>query len=665
MGAIYVARHKQTGRQAAVKVIDGNQPEVMARFKLEASVAAEVDHPGIVEVFDADYDPSTATCFIAMELLRGRTLRALMDDESTRPQAVVDLLALALEPLSAAHAKGYVHRDLKPENIFVVEELGKLKHVKLLDFGIAAQEGVSRMTRTGTAMGTPHYMSPEQATNARDAGPASDIWAIGVMLYEAICGDVPFKGQTAHAVIVQACTREHEPLQNTVSGLDPGLARLVDRCLAKLPQHRPDNADSLLAELRSLLRPNSLPAARPLRRSSLPAAGASGTRARSTLGTNSLVAEIPMRFSPQALWTASGAAVLTASAALTMLDVFTPEAGLLLAGVGSALSAGGVMRLRKTRVSQRERTQHPDTKATAVKRPSRPVEIIHPARGPEAALVTIELYLDLSSAVTRRIAARVMSLRNEHPDGIRVIVKPLPDPNREISWMTAEAMRDVFEGCGRDAFWNMYDRLLTTTRKITTELLGELAVGAGAELHELRRALRSRLRQRVIATCREEGVARGAVQSPAVFMNGLALGEDLTDDRLRWAYHDAVNEAKRQVGSGLAEMRTELVQPGVSRMTLRGVLIGYQGARNAPRALRRTREQARERAHKLLARAKLPGADFADLALRFGDSQIDLGEVDLMLLPGAIKDAVARLEMLEVSEPIECDEGFQVQQRIK
>jgi serine/threonine protein kinase len=663
MGAIYVARHRQTGRQAAVKVIEGDQPEVMARFKLEASVAAEVNHPGIVEVFDADFDPDTSTCFIAMELLRGRTLRALMDDDATKPQEVVELLTLALEPLAAAHAKGYVHRDLKPENIFVVEDLGKQKRVKLLDFGIAAQERAGRLTRSGTTMGTPHYMSPEQATNARAAGPASDIWALGIMLYEAICGDVPFKGETAHAIIVQACVREHEPLESTVTGLDPGLARLVDRCLAKQPEQRPMDAAVLHCELRMLLRPNSLPAARPLKRTSLPTEDASGMRSRA-LDDDSVALQIPMIWSAQTAWLTSGAVVLSSSAVLAWLDVLAPEAALLLAGTGVAMSAASILHMRKVHAARENTVQDAGPAVTVAQRSRRPMEIRYPARGPEAAPITIELYVDLSLGVTRRICQRVMALRAEHPEQIRIIARPLPDPTREIAWLTAEALRDVFERSGNDAFWHMYDSLLTCTRKVTNDLLLEVAVSAGAEPHELRRALRARLRRRVIAAAREQAVERGAVESPTVFMNGQLLGEDLADDRLRWAYHDALAEVKRRAGTELAVMRTEVAPMSSLRMKLRGVLIAYQGARDAPRALRRTREQARERADKLLARARLPGADFSDLALRFGDRLIELGEVEVSELSVPIQDAVARLAIGEVSDPLERDEGFHVLQRV-
>jgi hypothetical protein len=667
MSTLYVAKHCQTGRDAALKVIEGNNPEALARFKLEASVAASLNHPGIVQVFDADFDPQTSSCFIAMELLRGRTLREFMEDPNAQPQQVVELLMMAMEPLALAHARGYVHRDLKPDNLFVVEEPGAPARVKLLDFGIAAQQGVERLTQVGTAMGTPHYMSPEQATNARGAGPASDVWALGIMLYEAISGEVPFLGETAHAVVVRACTSDHEPLGSVVEGVDPEFARVVDACLAKQPQDRPADAGELLNRLQRLVRPASLlPPARPQRsRLRLGAAALVSGMRTLTRSERSELLVAQRQHLPVGLIFA-GAILVLGAALSAFVDALPLRLGLLLAAIGAGLSIAGAL-IVGARSAVSPAARKPE--ATPAAPPSMPVAtaaVLHPTRGPGAAPVSIELYADLSTAVARRACQRLLALRLEHPEDIRLVFKPLPDAEREIAWLLAETLRHVFERSSLEAFWELFDRLLCTTQKISPRLIEESVATIGMQIHELRRALRARHHQRIVAGCREEALMRGAVGNPTVFMNGRPLSEDLTDDRLRWAYFDALNEAKQQTTAALGGQATMVAgpKPRATRMCVRGLLVRYQGARNAPRTLRRTRAEAIERALKLVARAQLPRTDFADIALRFSDGLVELGELNVSDVAEPMQSAIAQLSLLELSCPVECDEGFHVLQRV-
>ena len=266
MARVYVGRHRVTGKPAAIKLLDAGLTDE-DRFLREASATADIGHPDIVDIFDAGRDPETGAFYIAMELLEGETLREHMEDEATTPGQILRLIRRSVVPLCEAHARGFVHRDLKPENIFVV---GERQQVKLLDFGIARRMNASRMTATGTSMGTPHYMSPEQAMDAGKVSAASDVWSVGVMIYEALSGAPPFDGETIHAVIVAACTQDHVPLAERVPEVDPALSELVDRCLAKTPSDRPATAGALLAELDRLLPKCSLPASRPPSNLALP-----------------------------------------------------------------------------------------------------------------------------------------------------------------------------------------------------------------------------------------------------------------------------------------------------------------------------------------------------------------------------------------------------------
>ena len=659
MGVLYVGRHLQTGRRAAIKVIEQASPDALARFRVEASISAQLNHPGIVDVFDADMDES-GSCFIAMELLEGCTLREVMDDPSATPQQVIQHLIAALEPLAAAHAKGFVHRDLKPENLFVIRQPSSGPKLKLLDFGIVSRQSDERLTRAGTAMGTPHYMSPEQATSARDAGPASDIWSVGVMMYEAIRGEPPFDGETGNAIIVKACTAPHMPLDSVAPGVDPQIARLIDRCLSKQPAERPQSAQALLDELKVLLRPNSLPAERP----SLPvrpvilqhAANDTDSGVRPSLRTRRLTNAVNVL-------AASGVVCSLGALALPLTGIVAPGAALIVAAVGGGLLLGATSRMRNLREALKpEPTALRPMQTVALARSNRPKPLLHPSRGPEHASVKIDLYGDLSCAITRRAFQRVMSLRLQHAEEVQLSWRPYWDATRENAPLTAEIARALFEREGPGPFWAFFDRMLVTSRKVTSELLYGAAAEAGADMHGFRRALRTRMYMRVLYECREEAEAIGIDTSPTVVINGMMLVGEQSDDRLHWAYVDAkaALAAKRRV-----EMSdTRAGDQPIAQASLRGLLIRYRGARNAPSTLQRSRAQALERATKLLGRARMEGNDFSDVALRFADCLLEPDELSPRLLDQSFADAAAGLRVGQLSEPIECDEGFMVLQRL-
>jgi TonB family protein len=254
MGTVYEARHVTTRKRCALKLLRrefSSNTQIVERFLREARAPAEIGHPGIADVFDADRDPVRDQVFLVMEYLEGEDLRVRLSKTPSLGERLA-LFAGVLEPLAAAHAKGFVHRDLKPENVFVARERDGSERVKLLDFGIARQMTADRLTQTGLSMGTPHYMSPEQWRSAKASTPQTDVWAFGVMLYEAIAGDVPFGGETAGDITVRVCTEPQVPLVVHQPAIPPAVAALVDRCLAKNPAERPADASSLLAEFRAL-----------------------------------------------------------------------------------------------------------------------------------------------------------------------------------------------------------------------------------------------------------------------------------------------------------------------------------------------------------------------------------------------------------------------------
>ncbi len=259
MGVVYLARHRTRGESVALKVLYDKEHDFRGagheRFVREANASEEIGHPGLVRTLDAGVEPD-GTRYIVMELLEGQSLRERMRAGLSRRRSLEIVIDL-LEPLAAAHAKGFVHRDLKPQNAFVVCDGAGRESVKLLDFGISRRPGVQTVTDFATAMGTPHYAAPEQMQNARDVTAAADVWSTGVLLYRLLTGRLPFEGD-AIQMVLRAGEERHAPLQVRVSGIDARLSALVDRCLAKSPEDRPAHAGEVRAELAALLADPSL-----------------------------------------------------------------------------------------------------------------------------------------------------------------------------------------------------------------------------------------------------------------------------------------------------------------------------------------------------------------------------------------------------------------------
>jgi len=253
MGAVFAAENLDLGRQVAIKVLYGDlaRDESLAkRFRQEARAAAAIGHPGIVDVLDLGTTEDGAA-FIVMERLDGETLGARILRMGRLPASMaVTLVAEALEALAAAHAKGIVHRDLKPDNIFLVTK--PVPAVKLVDFGISKLQGAEDVgiTTTGMVMGTPLYMSPEQARGHRDIGQATDLYAMGAILYTALCGEPPLSGSSYNELIAKLVTEEPARLETRRRGLPAPLVELVHGLLDKDPSVRPharDTADRLRA----------------------------------------------------------------------------------------------------------------------------------------------------------------------------------------------------------------------------------------------------------------------------------------------------------------------------------------------------------------------------------------------------------------------------------
>ncbi len=203
MGTVYRTRHVTLGRALALKVLRSDlaqEPELAARFLVEAQATAAIEHPNVVSITDFGRLPDKRPYFV-MELLTGQTLSALIRAGGPLPASAAVHVAIAIASgLEAAHAAGVVHRDLKPENVFLLDDASK--EVRVVDFGAALIVGASRLTKKGVVFGTPYYMSPEQAAG-KDVDHRADIYALGVMLYEMLTARVPFEGDTYMGVLTQ------------------------------------------------------------------------------------------------------------------------------------------------------------------------------------------------------------------------------------------------------------------------------------------------------------------------------------------------------------------------------------------------------------------------------------------------------------------------------
>ncbi len=260
MGAVYTAAQKAVNRKIALKVLRSDlmsNEHVRQRFKREAEIIGKLSHPNTIQLIDYN-ETEDGMAIMVMELLNGQSLSERL--KSDGPLALMDSIRLGEEvsgSLAEAHLLGLVHRDLKPANIFL-NEVGNRKHAKVLDFGIARlmDEEATRLTSTGQVFGTPRYMSPEQAMSTASVDARSDLYSLGLILFECVVGQPPFVAQTSIQYLSAHSTQEPPKLREHYHQAPIALEELIDACLEKDPDARPQSAeevgDTLSAIRRSL-----------------------------------------------------------------------------------------------------------------------------------------------------------------------------------------------------------------------------------------------------------------------------------------------------------------------------------------------------------------------------------------------------------------------------
>ncbi len=253
MGAVAGATHLLRKAQVALKFISPDVvrvPGVVERFMNEAVAASAIDSDHVVRIFDVG-KLSSGLPFIVMEMMSGCDLEELLAHEGhgggLPPPRAVHFVLQILRALQVAHGAGIIHRDLKPSNAFVITKDGEEDFVKLLDFGISkiqedAGEKSQSLTQTNTGLGTPLYMSPEQARSARDVNARSDLYSVGAILYELLAGRTPYLAETPNDLLFKLFTAEPDPLTTTAPSVSPELAAVVHQALSKDASARPASA---------------------------------------------------------------------------------------------------------------------------------------------------------------------------------------------------------------------------------------------------------------------------------------------------------------------------------------------------------------------------------------------------------------------------------------
>jgi eukaryotic-like serine/threonine-protein kinase len=377
MGAVYEAEHLGIGKRVAIKVVDpewAKDERVVARFAREARAMSAVESAHIVSVLDAGSEEGRP--YLVMELLRGEDLGARLRRERTLalPDAM-HVAAQVLKGLARAHAAGIVHRDLKPDNVFLLRSDTDSTFVKIVDFGVSKIERPRNrtsplaLTGRGTVLGTPFYMCPEQAQASPDIDGRADLYSVGAIVFECLCGRPPHTGETYEQVIVSICMRDAPDVRAIDPSIPPEVASFVARALSRDRAQRPASAERMLAALHEVApEEKSRVPLDPPAPATLMSAGVSRPNVATRVAGSDLPLDYPV--TPDTIRDAPRATVPSTH------DLAVPPKrrppSLLITGVVAALAGVGLMLLLVSLLEKRPAPATPTATITSASPPAAP-----------------------------------------------------------------------------------------------------------------------------------------------------------------------------------------------------------------------------------------------------------------------------------------------------